>query len=96
MTERFTEKPTLSPEPYMTRKIGTTALIFIEPFTNISYLDNPQTYLGKINESETYDEIEVQLEDVAPSYASTREDYKLLRRFKESRHNRSQRKQKRS
>ena len=93
--EKFTEKTTLLPEPRITRRIGTTALIFIEPFTNISYLDNPQTYLGKVDESETFDEIEVQSEDVAPSYASTREDYKLLRRFKESRHNRSQRKQKR-
>ena len=93
--EKFAEKTTLLPKPHIIRRIGTTALIFIEPFTNISYLDNPQTYLGKIDENETFNEIEVQSEDAAPSYASTREDYQLLRRFKESRRNRSNRQQKR-
>ena len=62
----------------------TTALFFIEPFSDSSYLDNPNTYFGKIDENNTYDEIDTDHEEVTPSYAQNNQDYRLLRRSQRS------------
>ena len=96
-SEAYAQGEYTTPTIESQKALGATALIFIEAFADTTYLDNPSTYLGKIDETETFDEIETVLEDedVTPSYANTREDYKLLRRRKESSRNRSNRARKR-
>ncbi len=87
--EPFTSKPETA------QQLGSAALVFIEPFGASSYLDNPNTYLGKIDEEETYDEIEVPTDEPTPSYAQSSEDYRLLRRMQRSSVNRAKRRKRR-
>jgi len=81
--EKHTESST-GPSLELKKQFGTTALFFIEPFSDSSYLDNPNTYFGKIDENNTYDEIDTDHEEVTPSYAQNNQDYRLLRRSQRS------------
>lgn len=88
--EKNYKEPT-DPKPETQQQLGSTALLFINPFSGSSYLDNPNTYLGSIVEEEAYDEIEAPSDEIVPSYAKSSEDYRLLLRKQRSNSNRAKR-----
>ena len=88
--ERNNKEP-FTPKPETKEQLGSAALVFIDPFSTASYLDNPHTYLGKVDSEETYDEIEAPSAEPSPSYAQSSEDYRLLRRMQRSNLNRTRR-----